>query len=496
MQLNVSEDQRDSISNKNVKRILAFLKNAEKRINWNGLRLNNAIFIFGNTGAGKTKLAQFLSGTNEDLISCEVGEDSQEFIIYHKDDNIDADSTIVSKTIYPQLYYDLTTGDIYVDFGGFNDAGRDVTYDFTAAYFIKKVMEKARHVKIILTADHSSVRKGVNRNDFPSLLQHVCVLLKHTEKYLDGVALIVTKVDSNNNVSDDSIIENIARFIIEVKQSILSMQSAEQIYSTKSTEDENQQFVRNASMLIDALVQKNDAGYSRLGIFRRPNAPGPLSEIRLLQEGKTKLKSMLENNLKFVPLGADDIAYTISFKSKYIIRDLVDEIHENVEEDLNKVVKELLAYYERTISSLSSDKKALEQVIASSQDLDRIRSIDESTSLKDLVGHIQKNLTETCKRVINSFIVDIENLDKFLDFLGNLSARSFGFCAKKWIKLLKVTITYVQDALASLSEAMKQSAFSFCEWMKEVLNSFMKMVQDVYRGVIEFLNGFLMLEFY
>ncbi|GIY51975.1 uncharacterized protein CEXT_422351 [Caerostris extrusa] len=95
----------------------------------------NVILIMGNTGSGKSTFTQWIAGDNSKLISKEVKADTGEFIII--DNNRISDSTIKSKTVFPELVVDSRTNAAYYDCPGFSDT-RSTSNDIATTYFIKK----------------------------------------------------------------------------------------------------------------------------------------------------------------------------------------------------------------------------------------------------------------------------------------------------------------------------------------------------------------------
>ncbi|CAG7831494.1 unnamed protein product, partial [Allacma fusca] len=73
------------------------------------------VLVVGNTGAGKTTITKFLTTDNSKLVSYKSGH---RFLIKDTDGHISTDSTIVSKTIFPQLLIDSETSTAFYDLPG------------------------------------------------------------------------------------------------------------------------------------------------------------------------------------------------------------------------------------------------------------------------------------------------------------------------------------------------------------------------------------------
>ncbi|GIY00530.1 uncharacterized protein CEXT_769441 [Caerostris extrusa] len=309
-----------------IKAIFDLLENGEKEIKLSD-KYKDVVLVLGNTGSGKSTFTQWLAGDNTKLISKEINEG--EFII--EDNNRIGDSTLKSKTIFPELVVDEKTSTAYYDCPGFSDT-RSSSNDIVTTYFIKKVLDHAESVKLVFVISYPSVRKGVDRQDFTNLLRHVSDLVKDIDKFKTSIALVATKVDNRYVkrgkslvlVDDGKVIEGIAGFLQEAREYLVETSKNPQV-SSKETK-----FYEKAMKFVDVLLIKKDIRYSKIGIFRRPDEPGPLSNITLLQEGKELVGNIIHEDLKFTEKDSNDFGYTISEKSKNDVHNLVEEINQNV----------------------------------------------------------------------------------------------------------------------------------------------------------------------
>lgn len=64
--------------------------------------------VFGATGSGKSTFIQWIASDNKNLISKETFPDSGEYLI--EDTNNKIGSSMVSKTLFPELVIDVETG--------------------------------------------------------------------------------------------------------------------------------------------------------------------------------------------------------------------------------------------------------------------------------------------------------------------------------------------------------------------------------------------------
>jgi hypothetical protein len=254
-------------------------------------RYKSVSLVLGNTGAGRSTFVQWIAGDIDKLIAKEEYESKGEYLI--ECGNRIGNSTLQSMTIFPEFVVHPVTNTAFYDCPGFSDT-RNTSKEISAAYFIKKVTDYVEHVKLIFIVNHSSVSKAVDRQDFLKLLRHATDFIKDVDKYQRSIAIVVTKVDnmlikigrSYQLVPDETVIGAIGYFLEGVKQLLRERQ--------KCISGEEKKFCTQALKFLNVLLSKNGEHYSRIGIFRRPYEPGPLSNISLLQEGKKRIEKNIE----------------------------------------------------------------------------------------------------------------------------------------------------------------------------------------------------------
>ncbi|CAG8755386.1 15529_t:CDS:2, partial [Dentiscutata erythropus] len=152
-----------------VKEILKFLEDGEKKVTLSGHK--DIILVLGNTGSVET--SQSKRGS---------------FVIVGDERILDGTT---SKTIYPEMA--LGNGNVYYDCPGFDDT-RGVENDISGIYFVKKVIEHSKRLKIILTIDDSLFFDS--RTEFPKLIEHISSFIRDISKFENSILLIFTKVDT------------------------------------------------------------------------------------------------------------------------------------------------------------------------------------------------------------------------------------------------------------------------------------------------------------
>ncbi|XP_069673866.1 uncharacterized protein [Periplaneta americana] len=396
------------------------------------------VLLIGNTGSGKSTLALFLAGDISSLQSVENGVD---FVIEDGKNRI-SDGTVVSQTIYPELIVDEDTGTSYIDCSGFRDT-RSVSHEIATTYFNKRIVDSTGELKIIIVVNHSSLRIGVDRQDFKAVVQHAAEFIRNVEKYRNGIAMVVTKVDAER-FSDDKIIDAIAEFLKEFKKDLRKI-------------DTNRDLHTNINALINTLLMKESGRYARIGIFRRPNEEGPLSNIALPQEGKNSIEELIHNHLTYVSTDKDDFGFTISDRAINIISDLRDVINQKIASCMPSIMSEIQYHYnlmeqkciyvnelirelEKGINILRTMSRRISETIDPNQflaiisdtlrDLNLTKKIGELQVMKEQVNHLSflqtvsgRKMKITQEEFTGSVISDLNDTKNWYAFLIQLQSK-------------------------------------------------------------------------
>lgn len=312
-----------------IQKTIALLKEGERRLKIDE-NYRDVILLIGNTGSGRSTLTQFVAGNLADLES--VGEDN--FVIESRHKDVIGNSTTVSHTIYPDLVIDETKTAFY-DCPGFEDT-RSMSIEVASTYFVKKVVDHAKSIKIVLVVDYGSVHVGGSRTDFPKLVQHFRSFVKNVTAYNDSITLIANKVPNEyekaNNLlvlkSDEKVIRAIARFLEESRDQLRS--------------EEKSEFNAYALELIEILLQKNVDGkaYKKIGFFRSPDVAGPFNQIEALVERRSKLRDLIINRTIYGKNIDGYFGYTNLEASKLKLIDLTQAINREMKVNVRNVSKE------------------------------------------------------------------------------------------------------------------------------------------------------------
>lgn len=459
------EESTDSEGNVQIKSTFELLARGEKEIRLTK-EYRDLVLVLGNTGSGKSTFTQWIAGDNDKLIAVEVKEGTGEYIIV--DSNRIGNSTIFSKTTFPELVIDTQTKTAFYDCPGFSDT-RSTSNDIAATYFIKRLVDHAKSVKLIFIVSYPSVRKGVDRQEFMKFVKHATDFLKDIEKFQNSIALIISKVDNHFIkqgksyilVPDDKVVEAIGDFLQDIKQDLNGSLKQPDISIAE------QKFYIKAIKLIDVFLVKKQNKYMKIGIFRRPDEGGPLSKIDLLQEGKVYVKNIINWQLNFTPKVNDDFGYTLSEKSKNDIHDLVEEINKNVWTNGQSITEMVYEYFHGLVEQLKDKIKSCVTsksiVELNQQEAHNFSSTFSSgyEAISSLVSNIQNlnNMEELAVKMNSSitslgimlpdnYISNIANQGKYFNFLKLVTDKELK--TRPWGELFKDLLMYFSESRNSI----------------------------------------------
>lgn len=367
----------------------------------------DVVLFLGNTGAGKSTEALFVTEHALTAVVPSGNSDDTEDIYISDRHNKIGHETVKSHTLIPDLITDKS-GIAYYDCPGFMDT-RSPKHELTIAFFLNKLMTYAESFKLVFVVNHSSVKKGGHRDDFPALVRNAVKLVKDIEKYSEGIALVVTKVESRFN--DTVVIRNVANFLEEVKVSLANDEEE------SSLSQEERKLKTDSTKFIAALLNKEGDSYSRIGIIRRPEEAGPLDKIPVLQEERNHLQTMINKNLKYVHKQSDDFGFVISPKSKGYIGDLTNKIiNDGFSSDIANICREIEDFYRQKGDLISDVAELYEKSKLGVDLLSEIRTEDPRQFLKEIL-----NVTYVLEiAVSNDTVEPILNHIESVDFLMNV----------------------------------------------------------------------------
>ncbi|UAW64364.1 hypothetical protein KMZ15_01320 [Mycoavidus sp. HKI] len=401
-------------------------------------RYKEIVLVLGNTGAGKSTFTQYITGNDSNLCSKKLK--GGKFSIEDKSDTA-KNSTIHSQTIFPELIVDNSTTDIrsataYYDCPGFEDT-RGVSQEIASAYCIKRLIDHSERIKLMLVVNHSSLEEGNYRNDFITLAQHIGNLVKDLGRFKGSITLIATKVDNiiverekgYGLIPDQEVIEGITEFLCNV----VKEEAKSELKKSNLTDDDRRRYTA-AIQLIDALVV--NAASPKIGLFRRPDKAGSLSEIALFRKAKPQLQQFIEST-QFLPSASEYFGYTISDKYKHHVQILAQTINDTIASDAAKLGEMLQRYFQDQVKQSKDCRQLIAQLSESYNSLKALKeSLTEINSPKEFVNTF-RNQMANCKLPIDGIQEEkrINTLLKqadYLEFLQTVSNTELTTTPDRW----------------------------------------------------------------
>ncbi|XP_065208852.1 uncharacterized protein LOC135837488 [Planococcus citri] len=429
------------IKNEAIKRLIQLLNVGETKF-CNLHEVDEATLILGNTGVGKTIFTRRIAGYGASLRSVEDGLGYA--IVSTNNNESDNKSFITSDTIFPEELKDNSTGAVYYDLPGFLDT-RGAANDITTTYFIKKIVDNVKRVKLLFLINQTSLSNEGTRDDFITLLSHATKLVKNIEKYKDGIALVVTKVRFPKK-TDENIISTIAAFIKKAKNEL-------QLNSNSNVDN------TDAIKLLDIVLQQDGNTYTKIAISRSPDEIGLLSEIPMAQENTEKLKDML-SKMKFIEKNDSDFGYIIPKKSLIDIDHIMDEIGRNAATSAREIGKEMqkyLSYEEERFYDISKlynltstrydELQKLQEKVSNQHEIKKCaRELDNSAASMNINSIYQKTLIIYGDYL--SFLHEVSNHSINNEFQcadGLQDVIQFSYRSKKWYYFLNKLYEKLSD---------------------------------------------------
>ena len=297
------------------------LLNAGDQLEFNGA--TDLIILLGSTGVGKSTLSKFITH-NPSLQVVKVGSS----YVFTDNGTI---STVTSKsmTLLPNVYRDTETGQILVDCPGFSDT-REPKFEIAASFFVKKVLEYAKRVKIVLVENHFSLTEGADRFGLKRLLKHVSELMPNVNHFRGSMVLVATKV-INQGISDEEEKTDIMTFISNF---------AGDLRTDISNHQQNASVQRNTENLLKALNAINSDGTgTNLALFRKPNKGGSPWESPILAKCYNDIRDLIFQRTPWLDNTNQRYHYTLTTDSIVFIKDhLVPNNNKNAMDELSKIV--------------------------------------------------------------------------------------------------------------------------------------------------------------
>ncbi|CAG7726825.1 unnamed protein product [Allacma fusca] len=241
----------------------------------------SVVLVVGNPGVGKTTLTKFITGK-----PLTAYKNAGQHFIKDADDKISHGSTLVSKTILPEMIIDDDTNQAYFDLPGFGGT-RNASIELVSSWFMKLAADHANRVKIVFVVPFSTIRFKERQTDFKDLLEHATSFILQPTKFQPAIALVASKVDGDT--SDDTIVPDIAEFLENEKEGLRGIFGS------------NRKKLQKVLALVDAFLVKSPSGdYERIGYFKQPTKVGTINNDPEMKVRRKSLKDIIDHRLQFV----------------------------------------------------------------------------------------------------------------------------------------------------------------------------------------------------
>lgn len=178
-----------------------------------------------------------------------------------------------------------------------------------------------------------SVKATGGRWGFREMLTHATNLIVDIDRYIDSIAMVVTKTEKpteHAKANDERIIRRVATFLNRVK---------------KELNDSDPHKGESKRKFIDGLLKETDGKHDRIRIHRFVAEAGPLKNMPVQEQEKQAIKHMVHENLRYQAVRSDDFGFSISPKSKLRIVDLLSELQSALINTVSFIGDELKKYY-------------------------------------------------------------------------------------------------------------------------------------------------------
>lgn len=361
---------------------------------------SEAVFLLGNTGAGKSTVTQIIAGNLSSLHAVHVVR--RTYVIIDEIGMIGLPTT-VSKTLVPNLVkkVDVTPPLPFYDFPGFDDT-RDSNHDIAANFFMNQVTKKVTIAKLLFIVNYSSLIAGNEKSDFDKLAKHAVTFVKNIQKFKQSIALIVNKVsDYYGEVDDSEVIEEIVLFLQKYNETQTS-------YLEDLGNVQDKELILRKILFVDALLEQDPQGnFYKIWFIPTPEECGPLSESVVYTRTREKLTN-LYGALDFTRIDTTtDFGFTLKPETDSYIENYTRVINNEISAMISNVTQDLSQKYFGTLADLRSSNNF------------NMTPLNEATQRNDVAFQIFKNDIDNLAKSNNSNPTEFfESFNTFSNSLG------------------------------------------------------------------------------
>ncbi|KAG4066107.1 hypothetical protein HA402_010309 [Bradysia odoriphaga] len=342
------------VSEDSAEDVLNYIDNVQKRLNVT--QNSNVILVIGNTGCGKSTLVHYVAGDYSRMFALEpLNPNSVNFEIRDELDPELGRITLAteSRTLIPVISMD-ENHNTWMDCPGFGDT-RNETVEIATAFLIKRVIESASNIKIVLVMNYNSVTNS--RDDFDNLLSRATQLMRNVSRFENSISLVVTKAPSFKmrgrhyiDIYEDNIKNLTVHFMIDHRS----------LLETKGASRSKIQLIE--SVLGRSTPTNNNDYYPKISIFWRPDEPGPFNKIERMITGRRYIRESILNRSSYVPVRITDFGFPLTPQAQIKVRNMMQHTVDIIGTILQHIVDRLFVEIQRKIQLAKTPKSQLEVI--------------------------------------------------------------------------------------------------------------------------------------
>ncbi len=315
-------------------------------------------------------------------------------------------------------------------------ASQNILTEIATTFFTKQLIESAESVKLVFVVSHASLQ--FDNTDFMKLVSEASKWLKHIDHYKLSVSLIATKVKEFRKIDgqyqptpDDLIISSIGSYLQNL---VNELRTTKNIDSSADTRIE----------FLETLLHSSEGVYNRIGIFRRPEQAGLLSEISSMVQGRISIREVVLENTQYAQIQSDDFGYTLSECYRGQVVDLAQQISQNISGTVRKLANGIQNHFKRMLSDTEDFTESLHEFSSAGRVLSLLK-YNVNLTVKGLLALITE-IGDELEIVFD--IDDLENImnqQKYLELLEIVSVKKLPVSSNDWIAEFNSCLNYVSE---------------------------------------------------
>lgn len=347
--------------------------------------------VVGNTGVGKSTYVHYAAGDIKKIFSKKFGRKLK--IIDGLDPELNKTTFATeSRTLVPEMVID-ENGYVWYDCPGFGDTHNE-TVEIATSFLIKKIIENASYVKIILIIDYEAVTEGYNRDSFDILLSRATQLIKNIERYKNSLSLVITKVpqhDEFGELLDEDVKSSAVDFIRMHRKYLQTKQSSEK-----------------KIQLIDIFLGKSsNIDFEKISIFWRPLQAGSFDDNNRMVEGREKTRKSIIQHSLYAEIQKNDFGFPLTGEAQLEVYNITKSTSDNLLNTLHHIVNQTLNEIQLKIEMNTDFDEKLYLIETGKNYFVEIQNRNDNNAIT------LKQLTEHLKKCIQTFEIETIDMNDF-----------------------------------------------------------------------------------